>query len=65
MSVKLIFITCNQLEHIKPETSENTQASAALDVIKRLIGEKAENVAIKINFDLPRNSFKVKGKKDN
>lgn len=44
---------------IKPKTDEKTQQKAALDVIRRLIHEKADNVAIKVNFKLPVNYFKV------
>jgi hypothetical protein len=46
-------------ELIKPSTDENVQAKAALDVIRRLVHEKADNVAIKVNFKLPANYFKV------
>jgi hypothetical protein len=44
---------------IKPSTDEKTQQQAALSVIRRLIHEKADNVAIKVNFKLPVNYFKV------
>lgn len=44
---------------IKPSTDEKTQQQAALNVIRRLIHEKADNVAIKVNFKLPINYFKV------
>ena len=44
---------------IKPSTDEKTQQQAALNVIRRLIHEKADNVAIKVNFKLPVNYFKV------
>ena len=45
---------------IKPDTNEETQQEAATNVIKRLIGDKANKVAVKINFELAGNSFKVK-----
>lgn len=44
---------------IRPLTDENTQGQAALSVIRRVIGDKADDVTVKINFDLPGNSFKV------
>lgn len=44
---------------IRPSTNENTQEKAALAVIRRVIGDKADDVTVKINFDLPGNSFKV------
>lgn len=51
----------NQLSHrLRPATTESTQQRAALDVIRRLIPASiADNVAIKINFNLPGNYFKV------
>ncbi|KAL7016559.1 hypothetical protein ACKWTF_010062 [Chironomus riparius] len=45
---------------IKPSTDEKTQQQAALNVIRRLIHEKADNVAIKVNFKLPVNYFKIR-----
>lgn len=45
---------------IRPSTDEETQEQAALSVIRRVIGNKADDVTVKINFDLPGNSFKVK-----
>lgn len=45
---------------IRPLTNEDTQQQAALSVIRRVIGDKADDVTVKINFDLPGNSFKVK-----
>lgn len=45
---------------IRPTTDENTQEQAALTIIRRVIGDKADDVTVKINFDLPGNSFKVK-----
>lgn len=45
---------------IRPNANEDTQQQAALNVIRRLIGDKADNVAIKINFNLPGNYFKVR-----
>lgn len=51
----------NQLSQtIRPTTDEETQQRAALDVIRRLIADKVDNVAIKINFNLPGNYFKVR-----
>jgi hypothetical protein len=47
---------------IQPEVDETTQEKAAMDVIRRLIPDKADNVAIKVNFQLPPNHFKVKFK---
>lgn len=44
---------------IRPSTDEDTQEQAALSVIRRVIGDKADDVTVKINFDLPGNSFKV------
>ena len=44
---------------IRPNTDENTQQQAALQVVQRLIGEKADDVVIKINFNLTGNYFKV------
>lgn len=51
----------NQLSHrLRPATTESTQQRAALDVIRRLIPASiADYVAIKINFNLPGNYFKV------
>lgn len=46
-------------EIIRPSTDEKTQQQAALNVIRRLIHEKADDVAIKVNFKLPANYFKV------
>jgi alpha-N-acetylglucosaminidase len=45
---------------IQPNTDEETQQKAAMDVIRRLIDDKADDVAIKINFNLPGNYFKVR-----
>lgn len=51
----------NQLSQtIRPTTDEETQQRAALGVIRRLIADKADNVAIKINFNLLGNYFKVR-----
>lgn len=44
---------------IQPEVDESTQEKAALEVIRRLIPDKADNVAIKVNFQLSPNHFKV------
>lgn len=44
---------------IRPAVDEKTQQRAAMDVIRRLIPEQADNVAIKVNFELPANYFKV------
>lgn len=44
---------------IQPNVNENTQQKAAMDVIRRLIPERADNVAVKVNFQLPPNYFKV------
>jgi hypothetical protein len=53
---------CHQLSNaIRPTTDEATQQQAALDVIRRLINDRANDVAIKINFNLPGNYFKVSG----
>lgn len=45
---------------IRPNTDEHTQQQAAMSVIRRLIADKADNVAIRINFNLPGNYFKVR-----
>jgi hypothetical protein len=45
---------------IRPNTDEVIQQKAALDVIRRVINEKANDVTIKINFNLPGNYFKVR-----
>lgn len=45
---------------IRPNVDEKTQQKEAMSVIRRLISEKADNVAIKVNFKLPLNYFKVK-----
>jgi hypothetical protein len=45
---------------IRPNTNEATQQQAAMDVIRRLINDRANDVAIKINFNLPGNYFKVR-----
>lgn len=45
---------------IRPNTDEQTQQQAALSVIRRLIADKANDVAIKVNFNLPGNYFKVR-----
>lgn len=47
---------------IRPNVDEKTQQREAMNVIRRLISEKADNVAIKVNFKLPLNYFKVKWK---
>lgn len=44
---------------IQPKVDEKTQENAAMDVIRRLIHDKADNVAIKVNFKLAPNYFKV------
>lgn len=44
---------------IQPAVDERTQEMAAMDVIKRLIPDNADNVAIKVNFQLSPNQFKV------
>lgn len=51
----------NQLSHrIRPSSDESTQQRAALNVVRRLIpSDVADYVAIKINFNLPGNYFKV------
>lgn len=46
--------------NIRPNTNEQTQQQAALNVIRRLIGDKSDNVSIKINFSFPGNYFKVR-----
>lgn len=56
----------NQLSHrIRPNTNVETQQRAALNVIRRLIpsSDIADYVAIKINFNLPGNYFKVRESK--
>lgn len=45
---------------IKPNVDEKTQQKAAMGVIRRLLPERADNVAIKVNFKLPLNYFKVR-----
>lgn len=56
----------HQLSHrIRPNSNEKTQQNAANGVIRRLLPpENADNVAIKINFNLPGNYFKVRLNKD-
>lgn len=49
-----------QLSKIKPKTSEEVQASAAFDVIKRLVGNLSDLVQIHVDFRLPQNYFKVR-----
>lgn len=59
--VELAKSDSNQLHQtIRPNTDEETQERAALGVIRRLIADKVDNVAIKINFNLPGNYFKVR-----
>lgn len=62
LSVKLTKCDIDELlsNTIRPSTNENIQQKAALNVIRRLIGEKADDVAIKINLNLTGNYFKVK-----
>lgn len=62
LSVKFIKCDRDQLlsNTIRPNTDEDTQQQAALNVIRRLIGEKADDVVIKINFKLSGNYFKVR-----
>jgi recombinational DNA repair protein RecR len=48
---------------IRPNTNEAEQQQAAMEVIRRLIADKADDVAIKINFNLPGNYFKVSEKR--
>jgi predicted house-cleaning NTP pyrophosphatase (Maf/HAM1 superfamily) len=63
----LIVITINlsackieEIENvIKPTVDEKAQQKAATAVIRRLIQEKADSVAIKVNFLLPVNYFSV------
>lgn len=61
-SVKFINCINDQLlsDTIRPNTNEETQEQAALSVIRRLIGEKAEDIVIKINFNLTGHYFKVR-----
>jgi hypothetical protein len=62
LSFKFGYGNCHQLPNtIRPTTDEATQQQAALDVIRRLINDRANDVAIKINFNLPGNYFKVSG----
>lgn len=61
--LSLKFVNANHLQlarSIRPNTNEATQQQAAMEVIRRLIAEKANDVAIKINFNLPGNYFKVR-----
>ncbi|KAG5674947.1 hypothetical protein PVAND_004891 [Polypedilum vanderplanki] len=70
--VSLLFFTINSItckldneddelaRIIRPITDEKTQQQAALNVIRRLIHERADNVAIKVNFKLPVNYFKIR-----
>ena len=61
LSLSFVSANLNQLAStIRPSADEETQQRAAIDVIRRLIADKADNVAIKINFNLPGNYFKVK-----
>ena len=73
MRMKLVLITllalspnfgnANHLQlarSIRPNTNEATQQQAAMEVIRRLINDRANDVAIKINFNLPGNYFKVR-----
>lgn len=67
MLVTLVLISANSANSefenianiIRPLSDEKTQQQAAQNVIRRLIHEKAENVAVKVNFKLPANYFKV------
>lgn len=73
MRMKLVLITLLALsfnfgnanhhqlaQSIRPNTNEATQQQAAVGVIRRLINDRANDVAIKINFNLPGNYFKVR-----
>lgn len=61
LSLKFANANYHQLARsIKPNTNEATQQQAAMEVIRRLIAKKANDVAIKINFNLPGNYFKVR-----
>lgn len=62
-ALSLKFTNANRYQlsrSIRPNTDEETQQRAALNVIRRVIADKADNVAIKINFNLPGNYFKVR-----
>jgi hypothetical protein len=71
ITILSILITLNEISssvfnpqqlsnRIRPNTDEKTQQNAAKSVIRRLLPpENADNVAIKINFNLPGNYFKV------
>lgn len=56
----------NQLSHrIRPNADADTQQRAALDIVRRLIpSDTADYVAIKINFNLPGNYFKVSAEEE-
>lgn len=49
----------NIFKNIKSEANQQTQAKAASDVIARIIPERAKFFEIEVNFDLPRNTFKL------
>jgi predicted ABC-type ATPase len=60
IAIKLVACEQDELARtISPATDEKTQQQAAHNVIRRLVHEKADNVAIKVNFKLPVNYFKV------
>lgn len=48
------------LENIQTNTNETVQSNAAYNVISRTIGaSRAANFSVKVNFSLPRNSFRI------
>lgn len=64
LALGVTFVKCDRdqllSDTIRPNTDEDTQQQAALNVIRRLIGDKADDVVIKINFNLTGNYFKVR-----
>lgn len=47
------------LNNVKSDTPAEEQRDAALEVISRLIPERAHEFAVEINVSLPLNTFKV------
>lgn len=49
----------NIFKHIKSEANQQTQSKSASDVISRILPESAKFFEVEVNFDLPRNTFKL------
>ncbi|XP_037025538.1 alpha-N-acetylglucosaminidase [Bradysia coprophila] len=62
--IRINTIDCNRdydniLKNIKSEANQQTQAKSASDVIARIVPDRAKFFEVDINFDLPRNTFRL------